>query len=91
MKRKQKKIDPIPEQFATYEEAAEFWDTHDTTDFPEAFSDVDVEFDIKGRRFEIDIDEDVVQLLKEKASRSKIPIGRLASRLLRRDLTGVDA
>jgi hypothetical protein len=24
-----KPIDPLPEQFATIEEAAEFWDTHD--------------------------------------------------------------
>lgn len=27
-------IDPIPEEFGSYEEAAEFWDTHDTTDYP---------------------------------------------------------
>jgi len=38
-KRKQRQIDPIPEEFATYEEAAEFWDTHDTTDYPDAFRD----------------------------------------------------
>jgi len=27
-----KKVKPIPEEFKTYEEAAEFWDTHDSTD-----------------------------------------------------------
>ena len=26
-----KKIDPIPKEFNNYEEAAEFWDKHDTT------------------------------------------------------------
>ena len=28
-----KQIDPIPEEFDSYEEAAEFWDTHEITDF----------------------------------------------------------
>jgi len=32
-----KRVDPIPEEFASYEEAAEFWDTHDTTDYPKLF------------------------------------------------------
>jgi hypothetical protein len=26
-----KRVDPIPDEFATYEDAAAFWDTHDTT------------------------------------------------------------
>jgi len=34
---KQKRVEPIPEEFASYEEAAEFWDAHDTTDYPDAF------------------------------------------------------
>ncbi|MHB8652789.1 MAG: ankyrin repeat domain-containing protein [Terriglobia bacterium] len=34
---KTKRIDPIPTEFASYEEAAEFWDTHDTSDYPSAF------------------------------------------------------
>lgn len=37
MKRPTEQIDPIPEEFASYEEAAEFWDTHDTTDYPDDF------------------------------------------------------
>jgi hypothetical protein len=36
-----KRIDPIPEEFDSYEEAAEFWDTHDTTDYPDAFRSVE--------------------------------------------------
>jgi len=30
-----KKPDSIPETFNNYEEAAEFWDTHDTTEYPQ--------------------------------------------------------
>jgi hypothetical protein len=33
MSSKPKQTDPLPEEFASYEEAAEFWDTHDTTDY----------------------------------------------------------
>jgi CopG antitoxin of type II toxin-antitoxin system len=36
-----KAIDPIPEEFGSYEEAAEFWDTHDTSDYPENFVTVE--------------------------------------------------
>jgi hypothetical protein len=28
-----KKTDPVPKEFSSYEEAAEFWGTHDTTDY----------------------------------------------------------
>ena len=36
-----KKIDPVPTHFATYDEAAEFWERHDTTDYPEIFRTVE--------------------------------------------------
>ena len=40
MNDQQKQIDPIPEEFASYEEAAEFWDTHDTTDYLDSFETI---------------------------------------------------
>jgi len=43
------KREPIPDEFASCEEAAEFWDTHDTTDYPEAFSDAEIGVDLNGR------------------------------------------
>ena len=39
MRKEANKVDPIPDEFSSYEEAAEFWDTHDTTDYPDAFED----------------------------------------------------
>jgi hypothetical protein len=38
---KEKPVAPIPEEFASHEEAAEFWDTNDTTDYPDAFRTVE--------------------------------------------------
>ena len=86
---RRRNIDPIPEEFASYEKAGNFWDTHDTTDNPDAFSDVAVEVDLKGRRFEIAIDEDVMQLLRAKARKAHARPGPLASRLLRKELTAL--
>jgi len=86
---KRKDIEPIPRKFSSYEKAGDFWDRHDTTDYPEAFSDVEVQVDLKGRRFEIDIDADVMELLWQRAKKSHTRPGPLASRLLRKELTAV--
>jgi hypothetical protein len=80
---------PIPEEFASYMEAGEFWDTHDTADYIEDFVDVDVEVQLQGRKFEIDIDEDVMKLLKKEARRTHMRPGHLASQLLKKELLGM--
>ena len=82
-----KRVDPIPDKFATYEDAAAFWDTHDTTDYPDAFQTVDVEeVALRQRRYEVEIDEDVVRMLQEQARKRALPISRLASEILRQQL-----
>jgi predicted phosphatase len=83
---KKKHVDPIPDQFADYEEAAEFWDTHDTTDYPEAFHTVEVKAKFRNRHHEIEVEEDVVKALQIKARRKKVTVGHLASDLLRQQL-----
>ena len=82
-----KRVDPIPDEFATYEDAAAFWDTHDTTDYPDAFQPVEVEeVALRQRRYEVEIDEDVLRMLQEQARKQDLPISRLASDLLRQQL-----
>lgn len=49
-----KKSDPLPERFETHEEAAEFWDTHDTTDYWDEFRTVEVKSELRNRHFEIE-------------------------------------
>ena len=89
MKKKDRKVDPIPDEFSSYQEAGEFWDAHDTTDYIESFVDADVDVQLQGRRYEIDIDEDVMQLLKKEAKRTHKRPGRLASQLLRKELKAI--
>jgi len=82
-----KHVDPIPNEFAHYEDAAEFWDTHDTTDYPDAFQTVEVEeVALRQRRYEVEIDEDVIVVLREQARQRSLPVSRLVSDLLRQHL-----
>lgn len=83
---KKKGVDPIPEEFDSYEEAAEFWDTHDTTDYPDAFRTVEVESEFRGRHFEVELEEEVMRKLRAQARQKGVTVSRLASDLLREQL-----
>ncbi len=87
MKDKKRPVEPIPNEFASCEEAAEFWDTHDTTDYPEAFQTMDVEAELRKRHYEVEIDEDVVNVLKERAQKLGIPLSHLVTDILRRQIS----
>ena len=83
MNDKRKQIDPLPDEFGSYEEAAEFWDTHDTTDYLEHFETVETEAELKRRRFEVEVDEELMRALRARAQERGIPISRLVSEMLR--------
>lgn len=83
MSDKQKTIDPIPEEFASYEEAAEFWDTHDTTDYPDSFKTVAVKAELKRRRYEVEIDEELMKVLHEQAQKRGVAVRQLVTEMLR--------
>lgn len=83
MSDKQKQIDPLPEEFAGYEEAAEFWDTHDTTDYLESFETIAVEAELKRRRYEVEIDEELMKALSTQAQKRGIAVSQLVSEMLK--------
>ncbi len=83
---RKKHIDPIPDEFASYEDAAAFWDTHDTADYPDSFRTVPVVAELRRRHYEVEIDQDVAKVLFERARRKRMTASRLASDLLRRQL-----
>jgi len=83
----ERNIDPIPENFHTLEEAGEFWDTHDTMDYPEAFVAVgDVTTELRNRYFEVEVEMSVAQALSDKARQRGIPVRELATEILREQL-----
>lgn len=89
MKSRRKKDETIPEEFASYEEAAEFWDTNDTTDYIEEFQTVDAQTEFRKRHYEVEVDEDVIKVLKKKAHKRGIPISQIVSEMLRKQLSRV--
>lgn len=83
MSDKQKQIDPLPEEFATYEAAADFWDTHDTTDYLDSFETVAVQSQLMRRRYEVEIDEELMAVLTELAQERGVAVSVLVSGMLR--------
>jgi predicted phosphatase len=83
---KRKAIEPIPEEFAGYEDAARFWDSHDTSHYPGAFRTVKVVSKLRHRHYEIPVAPDVVESLRVRARQRGVTVGRLANDLLRRKL-----
>ena len=81
-----RRIDPIPREFSSYEEAAEFWDAHDTTDYLEQSRPVKVKSEFRQRLYEIAIDESVAKILREAAKQKGVTPSRLANDQLRQKL-----
>ena len=81
-----KKTDPIPDEFGSYEEAAEFWDKHDTTKYLQNSRPIKVISELRERRYEIAIDENVAQVLRKAARKKGVTPSQLASDLLHQRL-----
>lgn len=81
-KRKSKKTrDLLPEHFKSIEEAAEFWDTHDSSDYEECFADVDVKVELKKRT--ISVDRALYDRVHDIAKKKRVRTDQLVSRWLR--------
>ena len=86
MRNGNRQVDPLPDEFGSYEEAAEFWDTHSITDYEEFLEPVDVEVDLQRRHFEIEVDEESFRALRETAEKERKPVKQLASEILKQRL-----
>jgi len=84
-----KKVDPLPDEFRSEEEAAEFWDEHSITDYEEFLEPVEFEADIKRRHFEIEVEEECFVALLSSAREQRRPVKELASEILRQKLTAI--
>ena len=66
-------------QARSIEEMAEFWDTHDATDFNDQTYEVAMEFDLQTRGHYLAIDPDLVSRLREEAQTRGINVESLAN------------
>jgi len=90
MKNIHKHKDPLPETFASEEEAGEFWDEHSTADYEEYLEPVDMTIDIRTRHYTIEIDQDSFLALIQYSKKIDTPVKTLASTLLKERLKKVD-
>ncbi len=86
MKNKNKTIDPLPNSFASEEEAGEFWDSHSTMDYEEYLEPTADKITIKHRVFEVQLEEDVFQRLQQEALSLRQPIPKVVDQILRKTL-----
>jgi hypothetical protein len=89
MEETNKHIDPLPEEFASEEEAAAFWDTHSITDYEEFLEPADIEINLTRRHFEIEVDEESFFVLRANAKKKQKPVKNLASEILKEKLKAV--
>lgn len=87
MQNKKKVIDPLPDSFASEEEAGEFWDTHSLSDYEEFLEPADVVFEINERLFEVRVAEDVFHKLQHEAKSSHQSLPKTVDRILRKELS----
>ena len=87
MENKNKIIDPLPDSFATEEEAGDFWDTHSTSDYAEYLEPTDDVIKIKKRVFEVQVAEDVFQKLQQEATVLHQSVPKVVDQILRKELT----
>lgn len=83
MKDTARTVDPLPDTFATEEEAGDFWDTHSTMDYEAYLEPADDVIAIEQRIFEIPVAEDVFRLLQQEAQNSEGSISTVVDRILR--------
>jgi uncharacterized DUF497 family protein len=82
-------VDPLPDDFKSEDEAAEFWDNHSITDYEEFLEPVGLEVDLKRRHFEIEVDRESFLALRDSARKLQKPVKQLASEILKQKLAAV--
>jgi hypothetical protein len=66
------KRDLIPEHFASIEEAGDFWDTHDLTDYMDLTEEVTATIDLQRRRYLVALAPDIAMRLGVEARRQGV-------------------
>jgi len=89
MKKINSQIDQLPEEFASEEEAAEFWDTHSITNYEAFLEPANIDFKITRRHFEIEVDEESFLALRDSAKKQKKLMKQLASDILKEKLAAI--
>ena len=72
--------------FKTYEEAAEWFDTHDMSDYEDQMEPVDFHFDLRRNRDWVELERGIARNVRQLAKQQKIPTRKLVNKLLKERL-----
>jgi hypothetical protein len=78
MAKNKHKQDPIPENFDTFEELADFWDNHDLTDYEEYITPVEMELESElSHEYVVVLSDSLVEQLRKVQKREGVSINTL--------------
>jgi len=86
---KKQQREPIPEAFASIEEAAEFWDSHSTADYDDLMHDVHFDVNIQRRIFLVPIEGKLAMEMTAIAEREGLTLETLVNLWLQKQLNEV--
>jgi hypothetical protein len=89
MRGKDRPNDHLPDDFASEEQAGEFWDTHSLADHEASLEPAELDLAITRRHFEIEVDEESFLALRSVAGKLHRPVKHLASEILKQKLAPV--
>ena len=75
--------------FLAYEEAAEWFDTHDMADYEDQLTPVDVEFDLRKNRNWVELDGEIAKYLRELAKEQHVSTRTLVNEFLKEKLNSL--
>ena len=86
-----RKHDPIPEHFSSIAEAAEFWDTHDLTDYKDQTREVHFDVDLQRRVFLTALEPELAKEIALRAHQQGISSETLINVWLKEKITQTES
>jgi hypothetical protein len=81
MQKNNAKRDPVPDQFASIEEAAAFWETHDLTVYEDIWREVDFKVNLGSTR--VELEPKIAQEFAKRARAKKMRLDTFVNRVLK--------
>ena len=88
MAKSKKRSDPLPEEFQTPMEAAEFWDNHDLVDYWQNTKEVKMNIKVPPTPRYVPLEQEVAEFIAGVAKKQHISIETLVNLWLKERVTG---
>jgi len=72
--------------FRVYEEAAEWFDTHDMSDYQDRMRPVDFHFDLRKNRDWVELEREIAKSVRKLAKKQNVPTRKLVNEWLKERL-----